>query len=455
MKYFVLLTGLIFVCYLLGFIKKPEKYQWMDRNYTTAIKGFSIWTVVWAHSGAMLSVGGIQFVAGIGVALFLMCSGYGLEISYEKNGLISFWKKRLLGVCLPFWIVELVGLLATGVFSIKTYLLDFCFLKSATSYGWFMTYIVICYLIFYAVKRLIKDVKIQMLALFGAFAIWFVLESMFFANPDMPFLRAMQMLSFPVGVLLAANKNQIDRTLTKTKNILILTGGGTVCLLFMAITQLHAVKNLPYIVSNVMALLTCLPMAIGIMVFGKSFSGLFENKMLATTGMISYEIYLVHAFTLGMIKPSVVSVIAFVVVTVTLAYGDVVTFKNDFSDNNNKSLEWWINKHNWYSNKEVLDQQMKSDAANGEDSVEETSTSMQAKVKRFVKNHGYYSLPKFFRAHLYFIYRYYLRLGFLDGTEGKIYTFLQAYWYRYLVDAKLYECEKLGVEMKSQGDLKA
>ena len=90
----------------------------------------------------------------------------------------------------------------------------------------------------------------------------------------------------------------------------------------------------------------------------------------------------------------------------------------------------------WYSNKEVLDQQMKSDAANGEESVEETSTSMQAKVKRFVKNHGYYSLPKFFRAHLYFIYRYYFRLGFLDGTEGKIYTFLQAYWYRYLVDAK-------------------
>ena len=41
--------------------------------------------------------------------------------------------------------------------------------------------------------------------------------------------------------------------------------------------------------------------------------------MLATTGMISYEIYLVHAFTLGMIIPSVISVIAFVVVTVTLA----------------------------------------------------------------------------------------------------------------------------------------
>ena len=134
--------------------------------------------------------------------------------------------------------------------------------------------------------------------------------------------------------------------------------------------------------------------------------------------------------------------------------GEVITFQHDFSDNNNKSLEWWINKHNWYSNKETLDQQMKTDAVNGEESVGETATSFQAKAKRFIKNHGYYSLPKFFRAHLYFFYRYYIRMGFLDGTEGKIYTFLQAYWYRYLVDAKMYECEKTGIKMKNQGDLK-
>lgn len=103
MKYFAFLTLFIFVTYLLGFAKKPEKFQWMDRNYTTAIKGFSILTVVWAHSGAMLLVGEIQFIAGIGVALFLMCSGYGLEITYEKNGLKGFWKKRLVGVRIPFW----------------------------------------------------------------------------------------------------------------------------------------------------------------------------------------------------------------------------------------------------------------------------------------------------------------------------------------------------------------
>lgn len=134
--------------------------------------------------------------------------------------------------------------------------------------------------------------------------------------------------------------------------------------------------------------------------------------------------------------------------------GKVVTFNNDFIDRNNKSLEWWINKHNWYSNKEVLDQQMKLDKLNENESVGETAQSAQARIKRFLKRHGYYSLPKFFRAHMYFLYRYYLRLGFLDGTEGRIYTFLQAYWYRYLIDAKMYECDKNGIKMGEQRDLK-
>ncbi len=319
MKYFSLLTVLIFALYLIGFTKKSGKFQWMDRSYTTSIKGFSILTVVWTHSGAGLSVGGIQFIAGISVALFLICSGYGLEISYEKNGLRGFWKKRLLGVCLPFWLIEVVGLLITGAFSVKTYLLDFFFLKPATGYGWFMEYIVICYLIFYAVKRFVPVEK-RMAVLIGAFVAWFVLESVFFANSDMPFLRARQMLSFPCGVLLAKHKERIEVALTKTKSALILTGGGTLCLLFMAITQLHIVKELPYLLSNTMAIFTCLPMAIGILAFGKAFSGFFENKMLLMVGTASYEIYLVHAFTLNLVKPSIVAVLSFVVTTGILAY---------------------------------------------------------------------------------------------------------------------------------------
>ena len=129
--------------------------------------------------------------------------------------------------------------------------------------------------------------------------------------------------------------------------------------------------------------------------------------------------------------------------------GETVMFDNDFSDKNNKPLECWVNKHNWYSNKEVFDQQMIA-SGSGEDL---SGLSKQAKVRRFIRNHGYYKLPKFIRAHMYFIYRYWIRLGFLDGTEGRIYAFLQAYWYRYLVDAKIYECEKAGKRMMEQGEL--
>ena len=138
-----------------------------------------------------------------------------------------------------------------------------------------------------------------------------------------------------------------------------------------------------------------------------------------------------------------------------LQEGKTVNFKYDLIDNNQKNLEWWTAKHNWYSNREVLDHQMTLENAMDESLENDATSSSQAKMKRVVKNGGYYKLPKFFRAHLYFIYRYYFKLGFLDGPEGRIFHFLQAYWYRFLVDAKLYECEKKGIKMSEQGDLKA
>ena len=135
-----------------------------------------------------------------------------------------------------------------------------------------------------------------------------------------------------------------------------------------------------------------------------------------------------------------------------LSEGTMVTFQYDLMDNNQKDLEWWTAKHNWYSNREVLDHQL---SLQGDSLQEVGGSSRQARIKRVVKNGWYYRLPKFFRAHLYFLYRYWIRLGFLDGTEGRIYHFLQAYWYRFLVDAKMYQCEKTGTTMKPQGDLKA
>lgn len=136
-----------------------------------------------------------------------------------------------------------------------------------------------------------------------------------------------------------------------------------------------------------------------------------------------------------------------------LKNGKIITMKNDFVDNNTKDLNWWISKHNWYSSREVLDHQLVEKNI-GDTNLSKSGTSVkQAKKKRIIKDKFYYRLPYFIRAHCYFIYRYYIKLGFLDGKEGKIFHFLQAYWYRFLVDAKMYECDVNNVEMPVQGEL--
>jgi hypothetical protein len=57
---------------------------------------------------------------------------------------------------------------------------------------------------------------------------------------------------------------------------------------------------------------------------------------------------------------------------------------------------------------------------------------------RFIKE-IYYKLPTGLRSVSYFIYRYFFRLGFLDGKVGFYFAFFQALWFRMLVDAKMYE----------------
>jgi len=51
----------------------------------------------------------------------------------------------------------------------------------------------------------------------------------------------------------------------------------------------------------------------------------------------------------------------------------------------------------------------------------------------------YYRLPLYLRPALYFGWRYFLLLGFLDGKNGFVFHFLQAFWFRLVVDVRLEE----------------
>ena len=119
--------------------------------------------------------------------------------------------------------------------------------------------------------------------------------------------------------------------------------------------------------------------------------------------------------------------------------GSTAMLSNDCLHYDFKSLDAWIDKHNKYATREVDDYYAVRSA-----NSELANLYGEAEKAKTLRDGLYYRLPKFFRAHLYFFYRYYVKLGFLDGKPGKIYAFLQAYWYRYLVDAKLYEREIMG-----------
>lgn len=128
---------------------------------------------------------------------------------------------------------------------------------------------------------------------------------------------------------------------------------------------------------------------------------------------------------------------------IVLDQGGSITLEHDFVDENLNSIQWFIDKHNRYASREMLDiigQKYRLFESN--EKLMQSDTR-QAKLKRWVKERVYNRLPIFVRPWLYFFYRYFIRLGFLDGKEGFAYHFMQGLWYRCLVDLKVFEAEKV------------
>lgn len=116
-----------------------------------------------------------------------------------------------------------------------------------------------------------------------------------------------------------------------------------------------------------------------------------------------------------------------------LTEGTAITFKGRFVDHNLNSLAWWTQKHNNYSNRELAVEAMRMYGIGRDD---------EALKGRNQKKGMYYRLPAFFRAGVYFSVRYFMLGGFLDGKAGLIWATLQAYWYRFLIDAKMSEMKR-------------
>ncbi len=123
--------------------------------------------------------------------------------------------------------------------------------------------------------------------------------------------------------------------------------------------------------------------------------------------------------------------------TILTSGGRTVAITERFLHNDFKDLNSYIARYNWYSIRELQDFNAYEHGASYD-----VNTDARLRAHRRKKFTVYYRAPMFLRAWLWFVYNYILRLGFLDGREGFIYHFFESYWYRFLVDAKIYEQRK-------------
>jgi membrane-bound acyltransferase YfiQ involved in biofilm formation len=236
----------------------------------------------------------------LGVAIFIMLSGYGLTSSFLRNqSLDNFFKKRMLKVYLPFVIISvsysLIRLLN------HEHDLDALFFNSTgvtlvDKSFWFVDFIIIAYGMFYvSILFFARNIFLAVCILTSLYwAICFYL--------DMGKWWYTTSFCFPFGIYLAANFNDCSDKLKSIKALIV-------CVSILAISTLIAAADslmAPFAKTISATSFACL-------VFMLSQRISLQSRILSIVGIFSYEIYLCHILALY-ITPNmndILSVIAF------------------------------------------------------------------------------------------------------------------------------------------------
>ena len=113
-----------------------------------------------------------------------------------------------------------------------------------------------------------------------------------------------------------------------------------------------------------------------------------------------------------------------------------ITMNSYLIHQDRKSFDFWIKKHINNANREAnlyLEKLKKQNAAISDD------LSIKLKIKLWIRKYIWDKIPLGVRPLFYFLYRYFIQLGFLDGKEGFIFCVNHALWYQMLIDIKIIE----------------
>lgn len=290
--------------------KQKEKSKSFGSFYHTDIfRGIAVFLILISHIGDKSGLRYFTPLGGIGVSMFLISSGYGVYKSYLKNGLQDYFKKRFVGLFIPWWIVMfLFSISKFNSIDIFT-ILKRAFLIEVPSIFWYVQFIAMFYIAFYIAFKIFKDrVSIIMLLLFSIF--------MTYANSSL--LLGEQSFAFIIGVLFAKyNIKGTDIKIGITGSILLFFGAVNLIL-----KQTEMIRGAHYLVANLNGVMVKTVTAVGIFLFIYPLLRFTFLKIFTIAGKYSYELYLVHISLVGMLINNFtpLSIIMFIIISMVGAW---------------------------------------------------------------------------------------------------------------------------------------
>ena len=241
----------------------------------------------------------IQLMGSCGVDIFLLLSGAGLYFSFSKNpDLPSFWRKRFLRVFPSSFIVALIIACFTWnsniwLFLAKISFLDFYFCKTEDPVFWYVSAILLLYLLFPLFFRVIKKYRYWGLALIIVISV-IITMTVFFLLPEMFYQWEVLLARIPVfatGIVLGQIIEK-DVKISNVKALFICLFGLLYFLVTMISisafpTEYNFIKHYLYLPFSIFLVI--------IMSFVRSHIEVaFIVKPLEFLGIYSLEMYLIH-----------------------------------------------------------------------------------------------------------------------------------------------------------------
>jgi peptidoglycan/LPS O-acetylase OafA/YrhL len=272
--------------------------EFISKRSSNSIKGIAILLVLVFHMGDNSGLRYFNPFGPIGVSLFLILSAYGLNESYKRINLKTFFLKRIERVIIPYWIVLVVYALYIGIFSAGENLIDFISFavmwKIPVGMYWYLQCLVLWYVSFFIVYKISAFLPVRIAGL-----LFVSLLFLMFGNQ----LMAQQAFSFPLGIILSCGKKHMNTWLMQRgKQVVAAIGSLFVALVFLTIKQspqLRAQLDHLYIY-----LFIQIPILLGaslaILLLVTKLVPSRQIKLTEFFGAYSYEIYLTHVFLLNL-----------------------------------------------------------------------------------------------------------------------------------------------------------